>query len=38
MPIIAGIETFREIGEGLRGDGSMATITSLTVARSLFVF
>ena len=28
MPIIAGIGTFREIGEGLRGDGSMAMITS----------
>jgi hypothetical protein len=29
MRIIAGIETFRETGEGRRGDGSMATITSL---------
>lgn len=29
MPIIAGIETFREIGGGPRGDGLMATITSL---------
>ena len=28
MPIIAGTETFQEIGEGSRGDGSMAMIIS----------
>jgi hypothetical protein len=28
MPIIAGIETFQEIGEGSRGDGLTATIIS----------
>ena len=29
MPITAGTETFQEIGEELRGDGSMVMITKM---------
>ena len=38
MLITAGTETFQEIGEELRGDGSMVTITSRRNHNRLFSF